>query len=258
LGETKYIINYNHINLVRMRYLYLLVIFITISHTTSLAQSNIKLSSADTLKSPPSGNTPTRFFVGININSFSSTISSPSDELRNSKTSKSTAPGLSLGVDIPFDENHRWIFRAEAGITSAKDNFNYQYTSGSVTQMDEALSFKESIINITPQVILNVVKTNAIDVYISSGLAINLCSYRSKQYTETTTYTVSGTTGTSNLQIPDLKSNTFCVPAKVGIVIANAFNIYAAYNAKTSLNNNNQFSIDETLFTAGINYIFGK
>jgi len=245
-----------------MKYLYLLTAFVILGNTTSFAQANNQsfnsAANTDTLKSHLSGNTPTRFFIGININSFSSTISSPSDELRNSKTSKSTAPGLSLGVDIPFDENHRWIFRAEAGITSAKDNFNYQYTSGSVTQMDEALSFKESIINITPQVILNVVKTNAIDVYISSGLAINLRSYRSKQYTETTTYTVSGTTGTSNLQIPDLKSNTFCVPAKVGIVIANAFNIYAAYNAKTSLNNNNQFSIDETLFTAGINYIFGK
>jgi hypothetical protein len=245
-----------------MKYLYLLTTLIILSNTASFAQANTQsvnsVANTDTLKSHPSGNTPTRFFVGININSFSSTISSPSDELRNSKASKSTAPGLTLGVDIPFDENHRWVFRAEADITSAKDNFNYQYTSGSVTQMDEALSFKESIINITPQVILNVVRTNAIDVYISSGLAINLRSYKSKQYTETTTYTVSGTTGTNSMQIPDLKATTFCVPAKAGVVIAKSFNIYAAYNAKTSLNNDNQFSINETLFTVGVNYIFGR
>lgn len=104
---------------------------------------------------------------------------------------------------------------------------------------------------------MNVVRTNAVDVYISSGLAINLRNYKSKQYTETTTYTVSGTTGTNNMQIPDLKATTFYVPAKVGVVIAKSFNIYAAYNAKTSLNNDNQFSIDETSFTVGINYIFG-
>ena len=240
-----------------MKYFYLLIAFITINSSTSYAQSIIKSTSADTLKSQASGSTPTRFFVGVNFNSFSSTISSPSDELSHAKASKSTAPGFNIGVDIPFDDNHRWIFRAEGGFTSAKDNFNYQYTNGSVTQMDEALSFKESIINITPQIILNVIRTNMLDVYISSGIAINLRSYSSKQYTETTTYTVSGTTGTSNMQIPDLKSNTFCVPAKAGIVIARSFNIYAAYNAKTSLNNSNQFSINETSFTVGLNYIFG-
>ena len=124
----------------QMKYFYLLTAFVVLSNATCSAQANTQsvnsATNTDTLKSQPSGNTPTRFFVGININSFSSTISSPSDELRNSKASKSTAPGLSLGVDIPFDENHRWIFRAEAGITSAKDNFNYQYTTGSVTQMD--------------------------------------------------------------------------------------------------------------------------
>ena len=240
-----------------MKYFYLLIAFITINSSTSSAQSSIKSTSADTLKSQASGSTPTRFFVGVNFNSFSSTISSPSDELSHAKASKSTAPGFNIGVDIPFDDNHRWIFRTEAGLTSAKDNFNYQYTNGSVTQMDEALSFKESIINITPQIILNVIRTNMLDVYISSGIAINLRSYSSKQYTETTTYTVSGTTGTSNMQIPDLKSNTFCVPAKAGIVIARSFNIYAAYNAKTSLNNSNQFSINETSFTVGLNYIFG-
>ncbi|MHB8207741.1 hypothetical protein [Mucilaginibacter sp.] len=239
-----------------MKYFYLLLTLL--SSSISFAQNNIKSTGADTLKSQPSGNTAIRFFVGVNFNSFSSTISSPSDELRNSKASKSLAPGLSLGVDIPFDENHRWIFRTEAGITSTKDNFSYQYNNGSVTQINDALSLKESIINITPQVILNVVRTNAIDVYISSGLAINLRSYSSKQYTETTTYTVSGTTGTNSMQIPGLKSNTFCIPAKAGIVIAKSFNIYAAYNAKTSLNNDNQFSIDETLFTVGVNYILGR
>jgi hypothetical protein len=244
-----------------MKYLYLLVALIILSNTTSYAQANTQTSnpsaSRDTLKSQKFTNSATRFFVGVNFNSFSSMISSPSNQLRNSKASKSTTPGFSLGIDIPFDDNHRWIFRPEAGFTLAKDNFNYQYTTGAVTQMNEALSLKESIINITPQIVLNIVKTNALDVYISSGIAINIRSYSSKQYTETTTYTASGTTGTNSMQIPELKSNTFCIPAKAGVVIAKAFNIYAAYNPKTSLNNDNQFSIDETSFTVGLNYIFG-
>jgi hypothetical protein len=245
-----------------MKYLYFLAAFIIINSTSSFAQNNIKsensVISTDTLKGKPSGNTSVRFFAGVSVNSFSSTVSTPNDELGNSKASKSTIPGLNIGVDIPFDESNRWIFRAEAGFTSNKDNFSYQYTSGAVTQINEALRLKDFIVNITPEVVLNIIKTNALNVYVSSGLVVNLRNYSSKQYTITTTYTVSGTTGTSDMQIPDLKSTTFCVPVKAGVVISKTLNIYAAYNAKTSLNNNSQFSIDETLFSAGINYLFGK
>lgn len=241
-----------------MKHLYLLVTFIILSSTVCFAQTIKPAKSADTLKNNASSNTSVRFFSGLNINNFSSTISGSGTSLSNSKPSKSTTPGFNIGVDIPLDENNTWLLRTEANYESVKDNFNYLYTSGSVTQTNDALSFKESIINIIPEVILNVVKMNDLNVYLSSGIAINIRNYSSKKYTETTTYTVSGTTGTSNMQIPDLKSLTFYIPAKIGILVINSIDIYAAYNAKTSLNNNNQFSINETSFTAGINYIFGR
>jgi len=237
-----------------MKYFYL-AFLITILFPLFSSAQNIN---ADSTQKQSVINDPVKFFVGVSLNSFSGDVSSSTDALNNAKTSKSTMPGFDLGVDIPLDQSNIWIFRAESGITSNNNSFNAQDITGSVTQMSEAISFKQTIINITPQIIFNVIKTGALDVYLSTGMVIDIRSYKDKSYTSTTTYSTSGTTNTSSLPEPDYKSATFCVPAKVGVVIAKHINLFAAYNAKTSLNDDSTFAINETSFVVGLNYIFGS
>jgi hypothetical protein len=236
-----------------MKYFYVPFLTIFLFPLFASAQN----ANSDTAKIHGNAKAPAVFFAGVALDSFSNSFSSSTDELGNAKSSKTSMPGFNLGVDVPFDANNRWIFRVEAGVTSNKDNFNYQYTTGAVTTNDEALGFKQTIINISPQVILNVVKTDGLDVYVSTGINIDIRHYTDQTFTTTITYTASGTTSTGANPPPDFKSATFCVPAKVGVVIAKHVNIYAAYTAKTSLNNDSSFAINESAFTAGINYIFG-
>ncbi|WP_461449128.1 outer membrane beta-barrel protein [Mucilaginibacter sp.] len=235
-----------------MKYFYLSLLVIILFPLFLSAQSI-----RDTSKSPAI-TAPVHFFAGVLLNSFSTSISSTSDELNNAKSSKSAKPGFILGADVPLDQNYMWVFRGEAGFTSDKNSFNDDYTTGSVTQINESLSFKQTIINISPQVMFNILKSSEIDVYVSTGIIIDIRSYKDKSFTTTTTYSVSGTTSTGADPEPDFKSATFCIPAKVGVVAAKHINIYAAYNAKTSLNNDSNFAINETSFIIGVNYVFGK
>jgi len=89
------------------------------------------------------------------------------------------------------------------------------------------------------------------------GVAFIYCDYTNKVYNLTISYTTGGASDLIAQPFPYMHAIIFNVPAKIGFLINNRFNIYSGYMAQTALNENN-YSLNLTQYELGINYIFGK
>jgi len=212
---------------------------------------------------PASDGTGIRFFAGAGINSSSINVTG-SSELSNAKSSSQVFPKIDIGADIYLNKNvGRLIFRTELYYTGNNTQFIYNYNggsytgSGSVINYSEVLKFNTSRIGLEPQIIYNIYNSNNLKFYLDVGVAFIYCDYTNKVYNLTISYTTGGASDLIAQPFPYMHAIIFNVPAKIGFLINNRFNIYAGYMAQTALNENN-YSLNLTQYELGINYIFGK
>jgi len=217
--------------------------------------------SPDVQKAALTRNAP-RFFAGISINSFSSSFKVGSDATATTTTATSTfAPGLDLGIDVYTNKNvGRWILRLDVSAIPNSVNISYKTTQGTASTTDYVLKFKQFTPAFTPQLIYNLYNSDTFKLYLDAGVGVgvNVNLYSSKQYTGIVTYTVSGTSGSGKLQMPNLQFLTFDVPVKIGVVINKNIDIYAGLNPKMRLDDDSDYQVNQTSITAGMHYFFGR
>ncbi len=214
--------------------------------------------SPEAQKATLSRNAP-RFFAGISINSFSSSFKVGSDASATTKSTSTLSPGLDIGTDIYTNKNvGRWILRLEVSAIPNSVNISYQTTQGTASTTDYDLKFKQLTFGFTPQLIYNLYNTDNFRLYLDAGVGLNANIFSSKQYTGTITYTISGTSGSGNLQMPNLQFFAFNIPVKIGVVLNKNIDIYAGYNPKTRLDDDSDYQVNQVSVTAGIHYFFSR
>jgi hypothetical protein len=218
------------------------------------------IDTAATIKKVPA--TGTELFVGIGM--VSSTVSfSGEDELNGARSSGNLSPQINAGADFYFDKYSKaLIFRVALSYNFGSKATLATTYSGDATnetnliQSTEVLKFTQATASITPQLIWNFYNSKKLKIYIDAGLGVYADMFSDKNYTVTTHYTTSGTTTTSPRAFPSMHSVVYIVPVQAGIMLSNNINIYAGYIPKTSLNSDIGYSIDNTRYQAGINYMF--
>jgi len=214
--------------------------------------------SPDAQKTALTRNAP-RFFAGISANSFSNSFKVGSDVTATTNSNSTFSPGVDVGIDVYTNKNvGRWILRLDLSAIPNSVNISYKTTEGTASTSDYDLKFKQLEMSFTPQIIYNVYNTDNFRLYLDAGIGVNANIYSSKLYTGTVTYTVSGTNGSVNLQVPNLQFLAFDVPVKVGVVINKNIDIYAGFNPKMRLDDDSDYQVNQTSITAGVHYFFGR
>lgn len=214
--------------------------------------------STEAQKAVLSRNAPV-FFAGISASGFSSSFKVGSDATAITNNQSSFFPGLDLGVDVYTNKNvGRWIFRIDLSATPNNVNISYKTTDGTASTTDYDLKFKQLEFTFTPQLIYNLYNTDKFKVYLDAGVGLNGNVYSSKQYVGTITYTVSGKSGSGNLQMPALQFFAFDVPVKVGIFVNKKIDVYAGFNPKMRLDDDTDYQVNQSSIMAGIHYFFGR
>ncbi len=239
-----------------MKKLYTLLLLLLLLPVFTYAQ----IDAADTIEKVPA--TGTAFFVGAGI--VSSNVSySGNDELNGVGTSGNLSPQINAGADFYFNKYSKaLIFRVALSYNFGSKATLATTYSGDATnetnliQSTEVLKFTQATASITPQLIWNFYNCKKLKIYIDAGFGVYADMFSDKNYTVTTHYTTSGTTTTSPRAFPAMHSVVYTVPVQAGIMLSNNINIYAEYIPKTSLNSDIGYSVDNTRYQAGINYMF--
>jgi len=223
---------------------------------TYLAEIVLGLNGVITDSNPSYSKYHTLLFAGLSVNNFSTSITGSTD-LGKAKSSSFVSPGIDIGADFLFNKNvGTLILRTQLSVTGGKSDFTYSYLSGAVEHYSGELKYSQIVATLTPQLVYNVCNTDAFKFYIAAGIGISNHSYSSKEYNVTESYTTGGASTTSAYQLPDFKTLVFNTPLSAGIKINNKLDVFATYTPKTSLNNDDNVELDETVFTAGIHYLF--
>jgi len=193
--------------------------------------------------------------AGVSINAMKLTGTFP---FYNAPNNNAVWPTLSIGANIYTNSNvKQFAFRVEVLFTKSayKSMVDVYYNQPEKPKSD--YHFDQYIAAFYPQVLYNIYNTNKLKFYLDMGLAFNL----SKNTGNTFRNNFNGESSTNYLSL-----NTYWItyPVKVGFVLNKKFDISVSYAFKTSLTDNmnheakviNNYSIDITSITAGINYNF--
>ena len=199
------------------------------------------------------------FFAGVYASSISNSVQLIGDLAGTTKASTVISPGIDIGVDIYSNKNvGKWVFRLEFSVSPDNVNINFQTLPTAITKANYNIKFKQLTTALTPQIIYNLYNTDGFKLYLDAGIGIGDNAYTSKQFTNTTTFTVSGEVNKSDLIFPTLQFLSFNVPVKAGVVINKNIDIYVGFIPKTRFNDDTDYQVNEQSFSAGVNYIFGK
>jgi hypothetical protein len=195
-----------------------------------------------------------RLFAGIGLNNTSTKFTGQ-NEFTGIKPVSTFFPELNIGADFFSNKNvGKLIIRFELSLTGNKAAYG---TSSPGIQVPYAstLRFNQYLGSFSPQLVYNLYNGKTTKIYIAGGINFNLATYSNKYYVHN--FEAGAGSSTAVIDFPGVQSFYYGFTTKAGFVLNKNLNIYFSYNPATSINDNVGYSIEETQYAAGINYLFG-
>jgi len=214
------------------------------------------------LKKPTGSRGGMALFAGLSANYFKTTGVGNDDFFAESKPSRSILPGVNLGFDMYFKKNAgKLIYRTEISLSANNVNLaktTYPISNNNNYSEEYKLSFIQTTVTLTPQLIYNVVNKAHFKAYVAGGVQINLTNYN-KFVSQLKAYLNNSLIDETHNTNPNLTTLYPGAIFKAGCVLNNLFELYAGYSTRGYLNNYSEngqsFHVDS--YRVGINYWFG-
>lgn len=208
--------------------------------------------SAEEYKAASAEGKNTYFYGGIAANFASTThqVNTGYDRA-GGKDASSVMPAFRAGFRIFLNPNTQ---RVELGVeaVAALSKYSVNYDQQVTPKINIDYSYQTLTISITPLLIYNFYKSDALSVYAGGGAQIGNSSYSDKVYKNTADGSNAPT------QADPFSFRRWRIPAviKGGVVVGKKFDINAAYIFQTPVTDDPVFIINTSSFQVGINYRF--
>jgi len=191
-------------------------------------------------------------FFGINNPNYS-------ENIFNANSVHSVGPLIAAGMNFYLNKSvKKLFFKVELNLTmnNIRATYNSTYTGFNKIGREEELTFNQLGISAVPQLAYNIYNTENLKFFVAGGFQLNFSSYSNTHYYGTNTF---------NGQFVDKQDNdvlykkiTTNITAKIGVTLANKFDIYLGYGSPVSITYHKIYGIDLSYYRFGVNYLLGK
>lgn len=194
----------------------------------------------------------TYFYVGVAAN-FAQTVHQVNTgyDRAGGKDASSVMPAFRAGFRIYLNPNTQ---RVELGVEigAALSKYSVNYDQQVTPKINIDYSYQTLTISLTPLLIYNFYKSDALSVYAGGGAQIGNSSYSDKVYKNTADGSNAPT------QANPFSFRTWRIPAviKGGVVIGKKIDITASYIFQTPVTDDAVFILNTSSFQIGVNYRF--
>lgn len=194
----------------------------------------------------------TYFYAGIAAN-FSTTTHQVNTgyDRAGGKDGSSVMPAFRAGFRVYLNPSTQ---RVELGveINAALSKYSVNYDQQITPKINIDYSYQTLTISLTPLLIYNFYKSDALSIYAGGGAQVGNSSYSSKVYKNTADGSNAPT------QANPFSFRTWRIPAviKGGIVVGKKFDINVAYVFQTPVTDDAVFILNTSSFLVGVNYRF--
>ena len=192
------------------------------------------------------------FYAGIAANFASTThqVNTGYDRA-GGKDASSVMPAFRAGFRVYLNPNTQ---RVELGVEigAALSKYNVIYSQQITPKINVNYGYQTLTVSLTPLLIYNFYKSDALSVYAGGGAQVGNSSYSDKVYRNTADGSNAPTTANP------FSFRTWRIPAviKGGVVVGKKIDLNAAYIFQTPVSNDAVFILNTSSFQIGVNYRF--
>ena len=197
-----------------------------------------------------------KFFAGAGVSNGTVRVQNVFD-FKDTKTPNYTSAMINVGVDYLLNKNLPIIvLRGELSYYANKVDLFFSNVGVAPGPHETTVSMDQKVVSFMPQVIYNFNPTDAANIYLGMGAALNSSIYSNKKayYTYPAPYYI--TTVNSMDAFPIVKTFYVNIVPKIGVIVKRKIDVHIAYFPSVQISNDPVGILSITAYRAGLSYIF--